>query len=204
MLHVQPLVKTGDTIDIGTPLGTFLRTGFMDFWTDPHIHVEIRNPSNPIRASGGYKLKRNIRTDPSMATEGRLEGTVINSKKEYSMIAPSRNLESGFPVSLNGQTGILDAGIPQYSTFGVHTKEKPPSSGFVNLCGKILGSISSTHDNMCVVNTLKKRFFLKKKPVRLSFFLYPTSKPLIKIIPHSPSQIELEETEQVSVEISAK
>ncbi len=204
MLHVQPLVKSGDIIDVGTPLGAFLRTGFFDFWTDPHIHVEIRNPSNPIRATGGYKLKRIAQTNHTVVSEKTMEGTVANSRLEYTMIVPNTKMEFGFPVNLNDQTGILDAGIPQYNTFGVHTKEKPPSSGYVSLCGKKLGYISSTHDNMCLVKTLSVSFFLKKKQVNLSFFLYPTSRQLVKIIPLSPGQIKLEEGEQVSIKISAK
>ena len=116
------------------------------------------------------------------------------------MIVPNPNPEVGFPVNLQGQTGILDAGIPQYNTFGVHTKENPPSSGFVTLCGKKLGYISSTHKDMCLAKTLNTSFFLKNKRVRLSFFLFPASKLLVKIIPLSPGKIELEEGEQVSIE----
>ena len=52
----KPPVKEGDEIDVGTPLGCLIRDGFFHPWTDPHIHVELRSRSDPIRATGGYPL----------------------------------------------------------------------------------------------------------------------------------------------------
>jgi hypothetical protein len=53
----------GDVVEVGKPLGILLRSGFFDFWTDPHIHVEVRSPSDPIRAMGGFMLERLIKLD---------------------------------------------------------------------------------------------------------------------------------------------
>ena len=134
ILHVEPSIKVGDIIEVGEDLGTLLRSGFFDFWTDPHLHIEVRKPSDPIRAIGGFKFERSLRLGESTFTED-LSGTVIESKPEYSLVALNEESEYGIVADIEGQPGLLDAGIPHYGWMGVHMKNSPKIGGTVRLCG---------------------------------------------------------------------
>jgi len=202
ILHVKPLVKVGDTVELGADLGTLLRSGFFDFWTDPHVHVEVRNPSDPIRARGGFKFERLMDIGDPEATADNLSGVVVESKPEYSLIALDEKFEHGLPVDLNGRHGLLDAGIPHYGWIGVHMEGTPPVSGPVRLCGNEIGIVKSSYSNMCIAECGDPIFMVNGNLVRLSLYLYPPSTPLVKIIPQRPGALSLEKSEEVTVAIS--
>jgi len=202
ILHVKPLVKVGDTAEAGSDLGALLRSGFFDFWTDPHVHVEVRNPSDPIRARGGFRFKRLMDVDDLEATADNLSGVVVESKPGYSLIALDEEFEHGVPVDLNGRSGLLDAGIPHYGWIGVHMEGRPPVSGPVRLCGHKIGIVKSAYSNMCVAQCGDPVFSVDGNLVRLSLYLYPSSTPLVKIIPQQPGALRLEKSEEVTVAIS--
>lgn len=201
ILHVEPLVEVGDIVEPGEDLGMLLRSGFFNFWTDPHLHVEVREPSDPIRARGGFKFERLMEPD-ALKTVRALGGTVIESKPEYSLIALNEKFKHGIPVGLDGRVGLLDAGVPHYRWFGVHMDTRPSFGGAVRLCGRKIGAMKSTHSNMCVAESCNPGFMLNGMLVGLSFYLYPSSAPLVKVIPHRPGSLALEKSEQISVVIS--
>jgi len=202
ILHAQPCVTVGDYVDVGTGLGTLLRSGFFDFWTDPHVHLEVRNPSDPLRARGGLELARLASIGDSEATGSELSGIVVESKREYSLVAPKNKPSHGIPVDVDGQAGLLDAGIPHYGWFGVHTKSVPSVGATVRLCSREIGTVDSVHNDMCVARCSSPVFLCKGKAVGLSFYLYPSSSPLVKIIPNRLDQLLLKRYEEVSVVIS--
>jgi len=201
VLHIEPSVKVGDTVEIGTDLGNLLRSGFFDFWTDPHIHIEVRKPSDPIRARGGLKFERLMEAGDSKPSEN-LSGIVIESKPEYSLIALNEKFEHGIPVEVDGQVGLLDAGIPHYGWMGIHVKSTPSIESTVKLCNKKIGTIKSVHSNTCIAECCNRVFTLNRKPVRLSFFVYPSSAPLIKVIPPRSGGLPLKKFGKVSLAIS--
>ena len=201
VLHVEPSVKVGDIIEIGEDLGVLLRSGFFDFWTDPHLHIEVRKPSDPIRARGGFKFDRLLRLGESTFTED-LSGTVVESKPEYSLVALNEEFEYGIMADIEGQPGLLDAGIPHYGWIGVHTKSSPKIGGTVRLCGTEIGTIKSVYSDMGVAECSNLVYKLKGKSVGLSLYFYPFSIPLVKIIPHRPNELNLKVSEEVSVAIS--
>lgn len=121
VLHVDPSIKVGDTVEPGQELGFLLRSGYFDFWTDPHIHVEIRKPEDPIRARGGLKLQSTLKMkDLKIKSESSLKGTVLTVKPEYLLILLEDNLRYGLTVKAGGYVGVIDGGIPHYGRFGVH------------------------------------------------------------------------------------
>ena len=124
VLHVEPSVKVGDIVEIGEDIGTLLRSGFFDFWTNPHLHIEVRKLSDPIRARGGFKFERLLRLGESTFTEN-LSGTVVESKPEYSLVSLSEKSEHGIMVEVEGQPGLLDAGIPHYNCCLLYTSPSP-------------------------------------------------------------------------------
>jgi len=201
ILHVKPIVNVGDIVESGKDFGILLRSGFFDFWTDPHIHVEVRKPCDPLRARGGFKFERLMEVDCAEAVKD-LSGTVVESKPEYSLISLNEKFKHGIPVDLDGVVGLLDAGIPHYGWVGVHVDNNPLINGTVRLCGRKIGTVKSNYSNMCVAEWCSPIFTLNDKPVGLSLYLYPSSAPLIKIIPHRHCGIALEKFEKVSIVIS--
>lgn len=200
VLHVKPIVQVGDMVEPGEDFGVLLRSGFFDFWTDPHIHIEIRTPSDPIRARGGFKFERCMEVDAQKPSR-ELTGIVVESKAEYSLISLHQKLKHGVPVSLEGEIGLLDGGVPHYGWFGVHLKTNPLVGTPVRLCGKEIGTVKSTYSNTCVAECDSPAFKLEGEPVRLSFYIYPSSTPLVKIIPQRPGELILKNFEEVAIDL---
>lgn len=201
ILHVEPSVKVGDVVKLGDSLGSLLRSGFFDFWTDPHIHVEVRDPKDPIRARGGFKFESSVTLKDTVAELEELSGTVVESRREYSLVALNSNFKYGIPVNVDEEIGLLDAGIPHYGLFGVHMRTQPLLGSVVKLCGVKIGSVKSVHSNMCVAKCSDLTFKLNSKPVRLSFYLY-LFKPFVKVIPSKFGELKLKKFEETSITIS--
>lgn len=204
ILHVKPSVRKGEIVRPGEKLGKFIRSGFFDFWTDPHIHVEVRKPSDHIRALGGFKFKRLIMTKCEVSECGTLSGVVTKSKDEYSLVKLNEEYKYGIPVNVGGELGVLDGGIPHYGLFGVHMpmQLRLRIKKTVKLCGKKIGEVKSVYSNMCIAQISSLTFKLNKIPVRLSFYFYPLINPLVKVIPHKPGKLKLEESEEIHITIS--
>ncbi|MCX8170544.1 MAG: M23 family metallopeptidase [Candidatus Bathyarchaeota archaeon] len=204
ILHVKPEIKVGDKIAVGERIGTLIRSGFFDFWTDPHIHVEVREPGNPIRARGGYRIRRLIDISKgckNLLSRGHVEGVVIESRHEYSLIALNNDLEIGIPVNVGDGVGLIEGGIPHYGFFGVHVDFIPKPGEKVIFLGENIGSVKSVFDGMCLAEVSSVRFSLNGKPVRLSLYLSP-SKPVMKVIPQKAGDIRFERSEKVTLSIS--
>lgn len=199
ILHLEPLVKVGDIVSVGDHLGILLRSGFFDYWTDPHIHIEIRNPLDPIRARGGLAIKRDAFNISFNTHVEKLRGVIVESKPEYALMLLDKELKYGLPVEVGGEMGFIDGGIPHYGFFGVHHMSSEVHCGsLVRLCGINIGVIERTYSNMCIAKCLNHLFRVKNVPVKLSLYLY-LSKPLLKIIPSEIGKLKFERFEEVSV-----
>jgi len=201
ILHAKPVVNNGDIVKPGEALGFLLRSGFFDFWTDAHIHVEVRGPKDPLRARGGFKFESSVVIKDMKAEPEELSGIVVESKQEYSLVALNGDFKNGIPVDVGGEIGLLDAGIPHYKCFGVHMSAQPPLGSVVKLCETKIGTVKSVHSNMCIAQCSNLTFKLNNEPVNLSFYLY-LSKPLVKVIPQKIGEIKLKKFEKVSITIS--
>lgn len=92
-------------MDIGRPLGHFIRDGFFHPWTDPHIHIELRSRSHPIRATGGYPLEPKITNtcyvDGELDEKEAYSGRVVRLDERYALVelqAPFTSLETFFGI----------------------------------------------------------------------------------------------------------
>jgi len=202
VLHVKPLVHIGDIVGVGEPLGILLRSGFFDFWTDPHVHVEVRSPLNPIRAKGGFPFGRLIGLDTANGLLEELRGVVVESKPEYSLISLNNSLGYGLPVDVEGEVGFLDGGIPHYGYFGVHVSGRPFEGSIVKLCGVKIGVVRSIFKGMCVAASRISDFKLNDKHVRLSTYIHPLGKYYLKIVPKRRGELKLERFQEVCLTIS--
>jgi hypothetical protein len=201
VLHVKPLVHVGDIVKVGTPLGFLLRSGFFDFWTDPHIHVEVRSPLDPIRARGGFTLERLIELDAANNLPEKLSGVVVESKPEYSILSLNDGLGYGLPVNVDGEIGFLDGGIPHYGYFGVHVSGKSSKGSIVKLCGVKIGVVESSFSGMCIA-VCYSNFKIDDKPVRLSTYIHPSGNYFLKVVPNRLGELKLNMFQNISLTIS--
>lgn len=180
MLHADPLVQVGDTVKVGDPIGTTLRSGYYGAGTSPHLHTEIRRPDDPIRARGGYRLKRV--DDRIGKPETELAGEVVQVQSEFTFIR--LNLTStGLVGEVNGTPAILDGGIPYYRWMGAHLPD-PPAKGEITLLGKTIGVITDVFDGSCKADCTDFSFSVENTSILgLSLTLQPRKETLVKIYP---------------------
>jgi hypothetical protein len=201
VLHVDPIVECGEAVEPGDGLGRLLRSGYFSFWTEPHLHVEVRSPSDPLRARGGFPLSRLMEVGETAPVE-ELRGRVTASRPEYVLIALEGELAHGVPADIGGARGLLDGGIPHYGWVGVHVKRASNHSGVVKLCGKPIATVKAIHGNTCLAECTGLNLRVGGVPVGLSLYLFPGNlKPEVKLVPHNPGALKLEESEEISLEI---
>ena len=198
ILHVKPSVSVGDEVKAGEMLGFYLRSGFFHFWTDPHVHVEIRDPNDALRARGGYQIHRTLPIAEDAEPLEKLSGTVIYCRPEYLLISLEEKPIYGLTVNVNGEIGILEGGIPQYGFFGVHLNSSPKPGGDVILCGKKIGTIKRVFGNMGIAEFSSLKPYLNGERIHLSLYMY-FQNPLLKIVPRKPGEINLREGERVEI-----
>jgi hypothetical protein len=109
--------------------------------------------------------------------------------------------QHGLPVDVDGHTGLLDAGIPHYGWIGVHMDAPPTLGGTASLCGRKIGIIKSVQSNMGIAECCGLSFALEGKPVRLSLYLWLSSRPLVKVVPQRFGELALKRLEEVSLSI---
>lgn len=121
ILHVDPAVTPGETVQVGDPLGRMVRSGFFGRWVDNHVHLELRAPDrNPYRATGSLPLSVDCPVRP-VAWDGT--GRVVDAGETYAVLnAPAHSDPGPEPVSfvsLAADEGVpLDGGLPHYTGGG--------------------------------------------------------------------------------------
>lgn len=200
ILHVEPTVQRGDVVEPGDELGRLLRSGYFDFWTDPHLHIEVRKPSDPLRVRGGFKFKSGIEIDNTVPVN-KLRGKIVETKPEYSLVVLEDELKHGVPVDVGGCVGLLDGGMPHYGYVGAHVKGRPSVGGVMRLCGKLIARIEAVHHNTCLAKCLGFRFRARGIYIGLSLYLFPALEPVVKLVPPEPGKLVLERSEEISIVI---
>ncbi|MFP9190650.1 hypothetical protein ACLI4Q_03140 [Natrialbaceae archaeon A-CW1-1] len=119
VLHVDPIVEAGMTVEAGDSLGRLVRAGFFAPWVDNHLHVGFRTPEQHLhRATGSLPIELGLEVTP-LEWDGT--GTVVETGETYAVLDAPRHPDPG-----NGFVGIaadcgsvLDGGIPHYDGGGV-------------------------------------------------------------------------------------
>jgi len=199
VLHVEPSVEPGDVLEPGQPLGTLIRSGFYGFATHPQLHVEVREPSDAIRARGGHSLCRLTEVTPGRAMD-ELVGTVTKSIPEYSLVRFKGAGPWGLTGSIDGAPVVLDGGIPYYGWLGAHFDEAPCGDR-IELCGVIIAEIREKRRRTCVADCTNFNFNIDGMPVGLSIYLHPRADPKAVIILHRIGGLKLEEGEEVTINL---
>ena len=135
ILHVKPILSVGERVDVGDVLGYIIRSGYYDFWTDPHMHVEVRSKNKKIlTARGSERLIPHLQNPISFSAKTKLcqliIGKVVRVTPEYILLDISDQASVirpfyGVSVSTSDSVALLDAGIPYYQ-YGIiiHTSNQ--------------------------------------------------------------------------------
>jgi hypothetical protein len=210
ILHLKPTVKIGETVDVSTPLGTYVRSGFFSFWTDHHIHVEVRPSDDPIRARGSFpvtpRLLGNVSSGASeQSNPNHIPCEIVSVAPEFLLLKPPNEMFGrlggyvGLRVQVNENTrGILDGGFPHYSYGGVllskaiDARIKTVRMGDLSI-GHIQGDVLSRNgpEQRYAMVQFKEgiRVRLSGHPLRglaLSLYLSSSYNMLLKAVPRRP------------------
>jgi len=188
ILHVDTRLSTGDHVDLGDELGSMLRSGYYGWGTSPHIHLEVREPSDPLRARGGHTihvLKGFADAEPAE----EIAGEVVWTQPEYALLR-LRTRGAGLTGDLDGEPGVVDGGIPYYGWLGFHTER--PTYGAVRLLGHPIADVKEVKDRAAIAETRGFSFILDSEPLLgLSLYLTPRAEPIVKVLPRKIGGLDL-------------
>jgi len=197
LLHVDTHHEAGDRLRVGEELGALLRSGYYGWNTSPHIHVEVRSPGDPLRARGGFELRRvrPVRAEPITG----IAGSVVVSRPEFTILRLC-GFSHGLVGEVDGVPGLLDGGIPYYGWMGVHMNE--PRVGVIRLLGVKVGEASSVHTGSCTGHCGGFGFTLSEVPL-LGLSLYLTlGAGVVKAIPRKIGVLNFDEGDWVEVSLN--
>jgi len=196
ILHIDSSLSVGDKIFVGEPLGTLTRSGFFNFWTENHMHVELRNPAQPLRAKGSLPMvPLHLGENPrGMSCDHRPLLQIEDSNSCYVL---ARALEGevslgqfrGYGCEVNGNIGILDAGLPHYGRGGVllGRDAEVEVGDEVVFWGTAVGEVVAVSEGLASFRTYPLVAEVNGKSIR-GLSLYPwLSRPLLKLIPLEPT-----------------
>ena len=199
LLHIDPVIEAGDAVRVGDEIGYTLRSGYYGWGTSPHVHVEIRNPEDPIRARGGYQLNLIDAVYGDPAEE--IAGTVVHTQPEYSLIKLDSH-SSGLMGSINGVPAIIEGGLPFYGWVGAHICN-PPETGHIELLSHPIAEITERFNHACKGEGRDYEFRVKgERLLGLALTLSPVYEPRVKVLPLMIGGLDLEFGEWVEVELS--
>jgi hypothetical protein len=159
VLHCKPEVEKGDFIEKGDILGNFLRSPLLPFWSRPHIHIEIKDPKDPVGPKNSFLLERmgngEFHGDPEFDFD-TIEGKVISSTRNEVIVSPRTKLfgsvgrYSGVAVRIGDEMGILDAHTPWncYGGVALTQDSKAKLGDEVKLGRVLLGNVERIHRNI--------------------------------------------------------
>lgn len=196
ILHVDCRLKIGTRVAVGEALGHLERSGFFNFWTARHMHVEVRRREDYLRAKGGVPIEP---INLGKKTEGDLQSNpsvlgVETVGKDYLLAETSGSVVRlgsfwGLGCTIDNHLGILDCGLPHYGYGGVHFIE--PSSvktgDPVRLWGVDIGSVTRVYKNFALFRCKPLRVYVNDIPLRgLSLYLWLRENKKVKIVPKEP------------------
>jgi len=120
IIHMKPFVKKGEKVEVFQEIGELIRSRLFTFWTGKHIHVEIRNPNDALRARGGEELKI-IGNKEAKRAKVELKGRLVYINENLAKFALESITKAGsfygVPALAGENAGLIDGGIP-YNGYG--------------------------------------------------------------------------------------
>ena len=215
ILHTDYDSSSKAKLPLGSPIGNMVRSGFFDFWTECHIHVEVRNAKHLLRAKGSLPMlpltkgsrllgifsEKTPRLRVVCANQNYILVGCVDSLREGIMTLGPMN---GFSCKVGKTIGILDAGIPYYQVGSVHFEEGVTvfPGDKVKLWGTIIGEVVESRNGMAIFKSIPIETRLNEYIIRgLAFYLWVGKSPIIKLIRPRPTHPKWHEGEEVKVHI---
>ncbi len=150
ILHVEPSVDGGETIERGDRLGTLVRSGFFAPWVDRHLHIGFRPAGrNQRRAAGSLPIELEVDLTP-LSWDGR--GTVSAVSETAALIAiPTATPSSRWVGLAAGEGAVLEGGLPHYAG-GLYGGCERPVSLFGRQVGTATGGLLEWNDVVVTAN----------------------------------------------------
>ncbi|WP_048078948.1 hypothetical protein [Desulfurococcus mucosus] len=205
VLHVKPYVELGGEVEAGGILGECTHSPTFREWTDPHVHVEVREKPEFLRARGCVRLTpgRGVVEAASTAlaacASSIIEGRVaLVEKNRYILIEPPgcRGL-SPVVVKVNGALGFLEGGVPHYGHGGVVVGQ-PGGEGEVRLQEATIGRVVEASGSLLHFTTTGIGFKLSDGARLIGLGVYLNSR-YVKAIPVDWATVSLNEGDHVAV-----
>ena len=192
ILHVESSLSVGEKIHVGEPLGKLVRSGFFNSWTENHIHVELRNPAQPLRAKGSLSMVPLLQGEnpEGMPCDHRPLLRVADSNSYYVLAEALEGEVSlgqfrGYGCEVGNSVGILDAGLPHYSFGGVLLGQdaKVEVGDEVVFWGAAVGKVVAVSEGLASFRTYPLVMEVNGRRIRgLSLYTW-LHRPLLKLIP---------------------
>lgn len=118
ILHAKPEVEVGERVRPGDIIGNLVWSPFYNYWTDPHIHIEVRPMDDRLRARGGYNLNpaplmKRIRFDSNVPESFMVEKVL----DRYALLRPTLQIPSfitALVLNFHGIPFTLEGGLTHY------------------------------------------------------------------------------------------
>ncbi len=159
ILHVEPELEVGDTIEVGDMIGTYIRTPLLPFWSLPHAHVDVKDPEDPISPQNVHPMERigdgNFEGEPK-EDFSTIKVVVELANENYVIVFPEIDIFGtigkyfGVAVSIGDEFGLLDAQTPWncYGGVALSQNSKVKVGNEVKWGRVLLGNIERIYKNI--------------------------------------------------------
>jgi hypothetical protein len=193
ILHVRPTVQIGNHINLGDEIGQFIWSPFFDFWTDLHMHLEVRPLDDRLRAGGAYPIEPKFSLIKNSGKKSNPNSFRVEMKSDrYALLTSNlkiSNFSTPLALQFNDLQLFLEGGLPHYGHGAFWTRCK-------NVPKEILERLKRSIRIDFVRKGYIHFFCLDSKPViegvgykGIGLYL---NDPHIKIIPRRIGEIGLE------------
>lgn len=207
ILHVRPALNVGEKIGVGDYLGEIVWSPFYSFWTDYHMHLEIRPITDPLRARRSHEinltgiLEKMHFSSRQRSEQQELTFSVEIVRNRYVLLKnPNRGspLSSPFIARVGDFKGYLEGGIPHYGHGALVGAGKLQDGQELTVMGI---KMHLDHQRQGYFH-----FCHEKKDVLVNNEIYRGmsinfNDEYLKLIPVEPGKTSLEEGEEVIIEL---
>ena len=154
VMHCEPAVAIGESISVGDQLGTAIRSRFFNYWTGPHLHVEVVPQEAFLRSSKSFPLELEYHYETKVASVFHdVSEFEVRSVTEDNIIGYANGLKHarigdliGLPAVGDGMRveGILDGGFSHYKIGGVIGTSKLVIGSSIHLTQHPVGAVAYT------------------------------------------------------------
>jgi hypothetical protein len=154
VLHCNPTLCEGSTVDLGDKIGTAIRSRYFNYWTGPHYHIEVMSLDSFSRSTQSFGLEVpfifSAQKSKELATTTEFVISVVNEDHIVGFPRRFSHIDIGGYGGLaaidekSRTVGILDGGISHYAHGGVIGHEYVTTNSKISLQNQTIGVIQKS------------------------------------------------------------